>query len=103
MTSNVALFYIQCILCVNIYYVMNNCRISMPMPEDAHRMSETLQIQLRDVLPTLSNEEKKVVRVLESTKKKITNAHFAVIFNQTCIYIHIHTYIYIYIYIYICS
>ena len=55
------------------------------MPDDAHRMSETSQIYLRDVLPRLSDEERKVTRLLESTKKKIVNAQYAVIFNQTCI------------------
>ena len=51
------------------------------MPEDAHRMSETLQIDIGDVLPRLSNEERKIVRLIESTKK-IINAQFAVTFNQ---------------------
>ena len=55
------------------------------MPDDAHRMSETLRINISDTLRRLSEEERRVFRVLESTKKKITNAHFAVIFNQTCI------------------
>ena len=55
------------------------------MPDDAHCMSETSQINLRDVLSRLSAEERKVVRLLETTKKKILNAQFAVIFNQTCI------------------
>ena len=48
-------------------------------------MSETSRLNIKDVLPRLSNEEKKVVRLIENTKNKITNAHFAVIFNQTCI------------------
>ena len=60
------------------------------MPDDAHRMSETSQINLGDVLIRLSDEEKKLIRHLETTKKKIVNAQFAVIFNQTCIYIYIY-------------
>ena len=36
-------------------------------------------------LNSLSQDQKKVIRQLESTKKKIVNAHYAVIFNQTCI------------------
>ena len=55
------------------------------MPDDAHRVSETLLINIRDLLRRLSEEERKVFRELESTKKKIINAQFAVIFNQTCI------------------
>ena len=55
------------------------------MPDDVHCMSEPSQINLRDVLSRLSAEERKVARLLETTKKKILNAHFAVISNQTCI------------------
>ena len=55
------------------------------MPDDAHRMSEALQIDIGDILPRLSNEERKVVNLLETTTKKMINAQFAVIFDQTCI------------------
>ena len=77
------------------------------MPDDAQRMSETLQIDVSDVLLRLSHDERKAFRLLESTKKKIINAQFAVIFNQTCITENLlphftNIYIYIYIYIYIC-
>ena len=83
------------LLVIIVLFVCISCITHMP--DDAHRMSETLQINTRDVLSRLCDEERKVFRLLESTKKKIINAQLAVIFNQTCIYI------YIYIYIYICD
>ena len=48
-------------------------------------MSETLQIHIKDVLTNLCQDQKRVIRKLETTKKKIVNAHYAVVFNQTCI------------------
>ena len=48
-------------------------------------MSETSRIKIRDVLTSLCQEQKVVVRQIENIKKKIVNAHYAVIFNQTCI------------------
>lgn len=48
-------------------------------------MSETSRIHIRDVLPSLCQEQKRVFRQLETVKKKIVNAHYAVVFNQTCI------------------
>ena len=40
---------------------------------------------------------RKNIRLIESTDKKLTNAEFALLFNETCKYVY--TYIYIYAYI----
>ena len=46
------------------------------------------EIHIGDVLRLLSADERASLRKLESVKKKIINASFAVIFNRTCIYIY---------------
>ena len=65
-------------------------------------------------LNEFSDQQKRTVRWIESTQKKIVNAKLAVVFNKEClknnilpkftyiyIYIYINIYIYIYIYIYL--
>ena len=65
-----------------------------------------------ELINTLPDEGKKLIRIRESTIKKIINAELSITFNETCIrenllptytlnkYICIYIYIYIYIYTY---
>ena len=59
-----------------------------------------------ETLSQLEPEIRKIVRRIEQNQKKITNAHYAVVFDKKCLeegllpnFTNIYIYIYIYIYI----
>ena len=73
--------------------------------------NKLLKLNFGNLLYLLRDEEKKIIRKVESYEKKFINAKFAGIFNEICftenilstftnIYIYIHTYTHIYTYIY---
>lgn len=73
-----------------MYYVLLFvCVLFVPfMSEDAGRASETLRENIGTILSRYSDEGKRAVRNIERTSKKVIDAKYAAIFNDTCIYIY---------------
>ena len=73
---------------IRLFFVVFLCLFCMS--EDVNSdINETLPDNIGTILHEFDHDNRKTVRSLENLTKKHTNARYAVIFTQTCIYIYI--------------